>query len=336
MSPEVLASENALQVMQTKKAKSEAEKADWENKKSRINYYRETLKNVDPEKFGPEDYENWQEYMKKEGIPIAAPPLDVFFQKVENWKGDPKKHPTAFNSKMFNAWKLNSISTADEVAKGGLGGHGLKPYTVYVPKVDAEGNKTGEYGTIVHFVKGDEAFDPTTIYGKDATVEKPAAEKSFKVGDLRNFEKDGEKIYEEYDGTKWVKKSSGPRWNPKDSKPEYTPGQALKRMTALMSAKVKLQSGNPIDALVLAQFPEYQGLMASADPEARKTAIAAIDEEMAHVSKFAPKKEGRTAPPADTKAKADLTERATALLKDKGYPITQANIDHVVKQLGKK
>ena len=334
MSPEVVAGENALQVMQTKKAKSEAEKADWENKKTRINYYRETLKNVDPEKFGPEDYDNWQAYMKKEGIPIAAPDLDVFFRKDEKQKS-PTYGKTVFNSEMFNAWKLNSISTADEVSKNGIGGHGLKPYTVYVPKVDADGNKTGEHGTIVHFVKGEEAFDPTTIYGKGATVEKPATEKTFKVGDIRHYEAGDQKIYEEYDGTKWVKKSGAPRsTQTRDERDDKAQERAMTKIAQIDQALNRLQNGSQFDDLLARLYPEAA---AAKDTASRKTALESLTKLRAfHLKKVGQGYSGPAAPDPNAKANADLTERATALLKDKGYPTTQANIDHVVKQLGKK
>lgn len=71
--------------------------------------------------------------------------------------------------------------------------------------------------------------------------------------------------------------------------PEIKPGAALKRMSAIKSAIARLNSGGSIDALLLAQIPEYAGLMASNDPEARKEAITQLQAELDYVKGFAPK-----------------------------------------------
>ena len=336
-SPEAVKSENELKVMQMKKAEADAVKTDWENKQAGLKYYRETLNQVDPEKFGPGDYDNWQAHMKKIGVPIAVPELDIFFQKDENPKS-PTHGKTVFDSKKFNAWKLNNISTADEVSRKGIDGHGLKPYTIYVPKVNAEGNKTGEYGTIVHFVKQAEgAFDPTALYGKGATVEKPATEKTFKVGDIRHYEAGDQKLYEEYDGTKWVKKSGAPRspQTPEERK-EREQERALGKIAQIDQAIYRLQTGSQFDAVLAALYPEAA---AAKDTAAQQKAIDSLTRlKTFHLKKVGSEYAVPSAPPADTKTKAALTEQATALLQKKGYPTTQANIEYVIKQMqmGKK
>jgi len=88
----------------------------------------------------------------------------------------------------------------------------------------------------------------------------------------------------------------------KPEKPEYKPGQAMKRMSAISSAISRLKSGSPIDALLVAQIPEYAGLMASNDPAAKQQAIDQLTTELEYVKGFAPAttKETPPAAPVDT------------------------------------
>jgi hypothetical protein len=74
-----------------------------------------------------------------------------------------------------------------------------------------------------------------------------------------------------------------------EAPPEIKPAAALKRMTSLKSAIARLNSGGSIDALLLAQIPEYAGLMASNDPAAKQEAIAQMQQEYDYVKGFAPK-----------------------------------------------
>ena len=70
----------------------------------------------------------------------------------------------------------------------------------------------------------------------------------------------------------------------KAEKPEYTVKQALGRMSTIKSAISRMNSGSPMDALLMSQLPEYAGAMASADPAVRQSAIDQLNQEYDYIS----------------------------------------------------
>jgi hypothetical protein len=74
----------------------------------------------------------------------------------------------------------------------------------------------------------------------------------------------------------------------KPENPEYKPGQAMKRMSAINSAIVRLKSGSPFDALIAANLPEYAGSGTSVDPAIRQQAVDQLTKELDYLKQFAP------------------------------------------------
>ena len=99
-------------------------------------------------------------------------------------------------------------------------------------------------------------------------------------------------------------------------KPEYKPGQALEKIASLQRARATFNKTGKIDAMMAKMFPEYIEGQKLTGPEI-KNVTDAYDRAISYVGKFAPGKR----------------DRAIEALRAEGYPVTEANIEHVMRQI---
>lgn len=279
--PEKIANENALNVLLTKEKQVETQKKIFDHAREGLNWVQANVENGNTNA-----YVDYRDHMIKDmGMQeMSLPKPDTFYDSTPDDTVEGGVVQT-FNKDRFDKWSNRALATAAEITKDRFekAKDKFEQKIVYGPE-----NKT----MMVPIKKGEE-YDPEEELGNGWTFEKPQYETS-KEPKVVNMVVGDREVPHQYDAKtetwKPIPGMGGPRWKAGDGeKPEYKQGQALKRMSAIKSATAKLQSGGAIDAIMLAQFPEYAGQMGSEDPQVRKTAIEQLNNEYAYVSKFAPK-----------------------------------------------
>lgn len=301
LSPESLAGENAL--LQLKQNKEEAD-----NRRSSLEDTAKALAWIKEQPNPDEAYKMFQDEKTREFLasngkagvhPTFLPDTDLFYTKAYDEKLG--KEVTRWDADAFN-----QFANGGQLAmKAQLHPEEGKTFDLVMrnPKYDPESPADESKYLKLHMMikNGKQESMGTSVVDSPLAADK----KEGKAPETKTFPVGGKDVPHQWNAESgaWepIKGMGGPRWKAGDGeKPEYKPGQALKRGSAIKSMKSKLQSGGAVDALMLSQFPEYAGLIASGDPQAKEAAIKALDDEYAHVSKFFPK---GTAPEKPTPAK---------------------------------